>query len=229
MVRGCRKALRRQELTATTKQTMRRHHPEMTTHDRWRRRALAAVSFALLLAPSPARAGGRVAADFDLGAPVKPVYLALGTGVGLSVRGGWRFDLGPVWLQPEAVASFVTFDRTPDQYDRLPSRSPGSDTYSVPRLLAGARFGVGLGWIVQPALYAHAGIGWREHISNGPAADVGLALDFEPVPHLTLGAQVAYNVVVAPGLAPSGFPGSQGASLPPIQWISAGMHAGFTF
>jgi hypothetical protein len=215
------------ELTSTTQQTMRRHPTPFPVP---RLTAAGLVVAALLLASSPARAGGRIGVDFDLGAPVKPVYLVLSNGVGLSVRGGWRFDLGPVWLQPEAGASFVTFDRTPDKYDRLPSGGPAhSDTYSVPRLLAGARFGVGLGWIVQPALFTHVGIGWREHVSSGPAADVGLAFDVERVPHFTFGAQLAYNVVVAPGLAPSGFPGSHGEGLPPIQWLSAGLHAGFSF
>ena len=68
----------------------------------------AGFGFAALVLVSPAaraEVGGHVDADLDLGAPMEGRNFALGGGG----RFGWRFDFGPVWLQPEAGGSYVGF------------------------------------------------------------------------------------------------------------------------
>jgi hypothetical protein len=193
----------------------------LTRHDIPLRRLLAACLALgpLLAAPSPARAGAHVGVDFDLGAPLHS-ELRLATGLG--ARGGYRFDLGPVWLQPEAGACLVHFD----------GDGRGGPPLDVPRFLGGVRLGFVFARIVQPALYTHGGIGWYGSQASGATADLGLAVEVAPVRHFTFGAQLAYNVVDA-GLRP-------GAMIQPwrlpvpgdwlaVQWISAGVHGGFTF
>ena len=192
--------------------------------------ALLTLAALLLLAPTPAHAAAHAAVDFDLGAPIGQRYFRYGTALG--ARFGWRFDLGPVWLQPEAGASFVTFKEAAISH-------MSGQPLDLPRLVGGARLGLGPRRLVQPAFYAHAGIGWRENVARGPAADLGLALDLAPVPHFTVGAQLGYNVLSAtlprhPGtviMTPGG-PVTIPAPTPApsaIQWISAGIHGGFTF
>ena len=188
------------------------------------------LTLAALLAPTPALAGAHAGVDFDLSAPIGQRSLRYGTALG--ARFGWRFDLGPVWLQPETGVSFVTFKES------TLSHMIGQPL-DVPRLVAGARLGLGPRRVVQPALYAHGGLGWRENVARGPAADVGLALDLALVPHFTLGAQLGYNVLVAalpqhPAtvIMTAGGPVTiKPPTTPPsaIQWISAGIHGGFTF
>lgn len=171
----------------------------------------------LLLAPTAARAagGGHVDADLDLGAPMETGTFAVGAGGRL----GWRFDLGPVWLQPEAGGYYTSFLNVRPT-DALPS---GASTHAV-RALGGARLG-GAGLIsgvIEPALFGHAGYGWISSQVKGPAFDVGFALDLQLVRHLSFGLQGAYNVVA-----------DQidyiGGGTSALKWISYGVHAGASF
>ena len=183
---------------------------------------------ASLLTPAPALAGAHAAVDFDLGAPLGQQRARYAAGLG--ARLGWRFDLGPVWLQPEAAASFVTFKEAVIQ------GTIGAPT-DIPRVLGGARLGLALTGVVQPVLFGHAGIGWDDNLARGPAGDVGLALDVALVPHFTFGVQAAYNllaialqqhvstVVTSSGPVTVSSPSSPST----LQWISAGIHGGFTF
>lgn len=172
---------------------------------------------ALTLLSTPALAGGHIGVDFDAGAPIHGVS---GVATGLGARLGWRFDLGPVWLQPEAGGSFVTMTPVKDGYPLY-----------VPRFLWGARLGLAVSRVVQPSVFGHGGVGWRGNEARGPAADVGLALDLALVPHFSFGAHLAYNFVgtdhtIAPDY---GMMMDPSLTFDAIAWLSAGVHGGFTF
>jgi len=182
---------------------------------------------AVMAAPSPARAevGGQVAAELDLGAPMDTTEkLAIGGGG----RFGWRFGLGPIWLQPEAVGSVATF-----VYDTC-NLCQTSDR--AVRVTGGVRVGGSglISGVIEPALFGHAGYGWvrvsahypeGEVISadrKGPAFDVGFALDVKAVRYFRFGVHGAYNVVVVhfePPAAPTWA----------MKWITFGLHAGAAF
>jgi hypothetical protein len=171
----------------------------------------------LLLAPTPARAtgGGHIDADLDLGAPMATGTFALGAGGRL----GWRFDLGHVWLQPEAGGHYTSFLNV----GPTETSTSGASLHAV-RVLGGARLG-GAGLIsgvVEPALFGHAGYGWISSQVKGPAFDVGFALDLKLATHLSLGVQGAYNVVA-----------DQidylGGGTSALKWISYGVHVGASF
>ena len=189
---------------------------------------------ALLLCPSPAHAevGGRVDADLDLGAPMGPEDLAVGVGG----RFGWRFNLGPVWLQPEAGGHYFAFVHL-NCPDDVCSQSKGRH---ATRVLGGARIG-GAGLIskvIEPSLFGHAGYGWLTSKDAGPAFDVGFALDFNVVRYFRFGAHGAYNVVAAQSYSQFSTPGGGGLPIgDPIsvifssaeKWISFGLHVGAAF
>jgi hypothetical protein len=169
------------------------------------------------LLPTPALAGGHIGVDFDAGAPIHGVD---GVATGLGARLGWRFDLGPVWLQPETGGSFVTVTRVKDGYPMY-----------VPRFLWGGRLGLSVSRVVQPSVFGHGGVGWRVNEARGPAADVGVALDLTLVPHFSFGAHLAYNFVgadhtIGPNYAMMMIPSLTREA---IAWLSAGVHGGFTF
>ena len=180
------------------------------------------LPLAILLAPALAHAGVTTGVDFDLGAPLGAHLVDYSASLGARV--GYRFDLGPVWIQPEAGASFTSFKEGP--------MSVGLD---VPRILGGARFGLGLSRVVQPAVFGHGGVGWYSNEVAGPAGAAGLAIDFALVPRFSFGAQVSYNILTAQERSMSLVTTGTG-SLPvtmttplSIQWIAAGVHGGFTF
>jgi hypothetical protein len=194
---------------------------------------LAALSCAGTLAHSltaRAEVGGQVAVDLDLGAPLG----TLGTErflIGGGGRFGWRFDLGPVWLQPEAAGGYVRFIG-----ETCPSCV--ANEHAI-RALGGARIG-GSGLVsrvIEPAIFGHAGYGWVrlrtydldgravEDDLKGPAFDVGVALDVRAVRWFRFGAHATYNVVVAHlDLGPKAQ-----ASWPDVKWIGFGLHAGAAF
>ena len=208
--------------------------------------ALAPLA-ALALATSPARAqepaaplrelGVHLDADLDLGAPMGYVESRLSFGAG--GRLGWRFDLGPVWLQPEAGGHYTVFTRwSPDV---LPCDDCKFRLTEHPvRVLGGLRLGgAGLvAGVIEPALFGHAGYGWdrsgtpslvtaegttlpRIVDRRGPAFDVGFAFDVKIVRTLRFGLHAAYNVVVG---SPPSYP--PGRSQDAVRWLSYGLHAG---
>lgn len=149
---------------------------------------------ALGLGERDARAG-----DFIIGADgyaAIPFGASQNPSVGYGVDGrlGYRLSLGPIFLQPEIQGGFVSFDPT------LFTRFGG-----------GAR--VGLGGIVQPSLYAHAGYGTaNQGVSGGFRMDAGLALDIRVVPFLSFGAHVGYDML--------------GTGGDPLHFIAAGGQVG---
>jgi hypothetical protein len=202
----------------------------MTTRRRSARRCLAVLGLSAL-APTPARAdvGARVDADLELGGPIG--FEARSFAVGAGGRLGWRFDLGPLWLQPEVGGSYVAFLGNVDFANHLV-------TYTgkhVTRVTGGLRLG-GAGLIarvLEPALFGHAGYGWADGeytdlpMRKGPAFDVGLAIDLKLVRHLSLGVQGAYNVVTFP--PPPYYLDLDASRSASVQWVSFGVHVGASF
>jgi hypothetical protein len=202
-----------------------RPHPAIT-----RRRKLflllAAPALSLIASVAHADVGGQVAVDLDLGGPMDARPLALGA----AGRFGWRFDLGPVWLQPEATGGYTAFVGTTCDLCVNAKRAV--------RVLGGARIG-GSGLIsgaIEPAIFGHAGYGWvwsgLDDDSNdlhlrGPAFDVGFALDVKVVRYFRFGAHGVYNAVV--GRVPESSQYQGGDPPPAVKWISAGLHAGVAF
>ena len=181
------------------------------------------IPLALLLAPTLAHAAVTTAVDFDLGAPTLSTRKLPGYAAALGARVGYRFDLGPVWIQPEGGASYTSFKDLP--------MTAGLD---VPRFIAGARLGLALSPLVQPSLYGHGGVGWFGHAAPGGTGTVGLAIDVMPARHFSFGAQVGYSGLATGPIAPG--PCTPEPHLPcpapmssSIQWIAAGVHGGFAF
>jgi hypothetical protein len=154
---------------------------------------------ALLAETREARAGFYFGAEFDAGTLLSPPPGAK-NGWGFAGTAGYRFGLGPVFLQPEAMGQYLVFP-----FDM-------TDALHTTRVLGGARFG--LGAMVQPQIFGHAGVGWLGSGLDGPAFDVGFALGFKLIPLLRFGAQVGYNVVTI-----------RSADLA-TKWIEYGVHAG---
>lgn len=160
---------------------------------------------AVLAVTGEARAGFFLGAELDGGTPINAP--GIGTGYGFVGQLGYRIGLGPVFLQPEAQGSYMVFPGTV---------SAGHAT----RILGGGRFG--LGRLVQPTIFGHAGIGWVGEGINGPAFDAGFALGFKVIPYLRFGLQAAYNVITI-----ANDPRTQTSSA--LKWISYGVHAGIEF
>ena len=115
---------------------------------------LAAPARADAPAPAPPRAlGAHLDADLDLGVPMGFHESRLSFGAG--GRLGWRFDLGPVWLQPEAGGHYTVFTRWDPG---VPCMSCKDYLTEHPvRVFGGLRLG-GAGLIagvIEPALFGH--------------------------------------------------------------------------
>jgi len=176
---------------------------------------------ALVSAPALAEVGGHVDADIDLGADAGsggPGSGALTVGGG--GRFGWRVAFGRMWLQPE-VGGHVT--------------SVGGA--HIVRATGGTRLGGSglVAGVIEPALFVHGGYGWldldakhpafaQKFAPQGPAFDVGFALDVVVVRYFRVGVQGAYNVVEA--TYDSLY---EGPRVVPTKWISFGLHAGAAF
>ena len=164
--------------------------------------ALAAcIVGSVLVTAREARAGVFIGAEFDGAAGLG---LRQGTSLGYGFLGelGYRIGLGPVFLQPEAAGSYMTF--------------PGGVTSThAARVLGGARFGLAM--MVQPAIFAHAGAGFLGSSLDGPALDAGVSLGFKLVPIFSFGVQGAYNVVMLLGAGDT------------TKWVSFGVHAAVEF
>jgi hypothetical protein len=164
--------------------------------------APCAAAAAVLASPGEARAGVFLGAEFDAGTVIHPP-ISTKTGYGFLGLIGYRIGLGPVYVQPEAQGGYMVF------------ATDAADHTHVGRIMGGGRFG--LSGIIQPAIFGHAGAGWLDSNTNGPAFDAGLALGLKLIPFLRFGAQAAYNVVPikSTGLA--------------TRWVSYGVHAAVEF
>jgi hypothetical protein len=137
---------------------------------------------AIELAAAPRRASAQVHADLDLDVAFAISPTGLGVGGGAEGRVGYRFDRGPVWLQPEITIGFQHFDG---------GAAVGG---TLGRLLGGGR--VGLTGRVQPNVFAHFGGAVGD--GQGFALDAGAALDVQ-LARVNLGAHVSYNLLVETG------------------------------
>ncbi len=159
------------------------------------------VFAAALASTREAHAGPYLGIDLDLGTAFQD---KVDFSYGLGARFGWKiyFPGAPVWLLPEVGAHFMNF---------------GGDYFSN----AGAAFGgfrFGLDGIVQPNLFAHAGLGFVGGGDLGPYADIGIGVDFQLTRVFTLGLQAAYNTVL-----------DNGSGNGDVKWASFGFNFGFDF
>jgi hypothetical protein len=132
---------------------------------------------------------------------------SLGAGTGLKVRLGAQFHAPLLRFVPELAYGFEHFfavDSGGTAYD-----------WDTHRVIAGAR--LGLGEILVPVIYGHAGYGWRKTMdptvpgAEGAAFDAGLALDLHLIPHVGLGVHAEYSTIDARPYVP--------------QWLAFGVHA----
>lgn len=184
---------------------------------------LCGLAACLFTSSSRAESSGHAAVDLDLGASMRR-----GVTIGAGARFGWRFDFGPVWLQPEVAGHYTHLPR----YE-CPLCEPRPTSIHAARILGGVRLG-GSGLIskaIEPAIFGHAGYGWLKFAhagqpgdTAGPAFDVGFALDVKIVRHFRFGAHAAYNVIKP--LYPSEYLGFRVLS---EKWINFGLHADAAF
>jgi hypothetical protein len=188
--------------------------------------AFAAVSFA---GARQAHAGPTIGLDLDLGTAfqTRQNQSAVDFSLGGGGRLGYRFGIpgSIVYLQPEIGGHYMRFG--------LNSQNVGYDGAGI--LNGGLK--LGLSGIVQPNIFGHLGVGFMTYSSLtgantytdtgylGPAADVGVGLDFRVVPGFLLGAQVAYNSVLIPQSDPSSPVQVYGAA----KWVNFGVNATFHF
>lgn len=157
-----------------------------------RARSLSASILALLtvvLASSRARAGTELGVDFDGALPVDS-HGTLDGGGGFGVRLGHQIHLPAVRLTPELDYGYMHLfgaDGWPD--------------VTTHRIQGGLRLGIGE--ILVPFAFVHAGYGWRVSSlpvtgGGGLAVDAGVGLDVSLGP-LSVGGHVGYaSIAVDP-------------------------------
>jgi hypothetical protein len=201
--------------------------------------ALAAFS----TVTTQAHAGPTVSADLDLGTSVLPsgTYIAATQPVGdplylvgFTLRAGWRFDLGPVWLLPEIGGGYAV--------ERF--QFPEGMVLDLGRFFGGAR----VGWSgvllapelrFEPSIFGHVGGGWYSDQMTGVSFDAGISLDLRIRQHFIVGAQAGYDVVRVPPMGSQGqcsmvafgMPCDTIRGTPALldEWVTYGIHAGWLF
>jgi hypothetical protein len=138
-----------------------------------------------------------IAVDFDFGSALSEPGTSSGGGGAL--RLGQELDLALISLTPELGGSYHGF---------------GGDAET--RIYTGFLGGrLAVGKIIEPAAFAHLGVGRVEGTESrtAPVMDGGLAIDLTLLPLIDLGVHGAYNVM---------FPRDDGNSL---KWVTLGAHA----
>lgn len=173
---------------------------------RWGTAGLAIA--ACLSCVEPARADTVVAADLDWVVPINDDSEEISSGIGFGVRLGHQLDVPALVLTPEIGFTYAGFDGGVKAY----------------RGVGGLRLGVGE--ILRPGVFAHAGIGRLSvDVPEGVpdpshtafTFDAGAFLDFTLLPFVNIGAHAAYNRQA----------GSD--ELDAFQWASLGAHAALVF
>ena len=170
----------------------------------------AGVFAACLGTAQLAHATGKLGLDLEAALPSDVADTEQGWGGALRLGNEWNLVL--LKLTPEFEANYHKFGGTSD-----------AKQFSA---LAGGRVGVGL--ILQPSVYAHAGVGhfayrriyqgMYEDISQTSLGyDVGAALDFTLLPIIDVGAHASIN----------GIAGDKDAD--PFNWYSIGVHVAISF
>ncbi|HET9931195.1 MAG TPA: hypothetical protein VFQ35_10930 [Polyangiaceae bacterium] len=168
------------------------------------------VIVAGVAASSPAHATGKVGLDLEAALPSDVPDTEQGWGGAARLGNEWNLVL--LKLTPEFEANYHKFGGTGD-----------AKQFSA---LAGGRVGVGL--IIQPSVYAHAGVGhfgyrrlyqgmYEDIAQTSFAYDVGAALDLTVLPLIDVGAHASVN----------GIAGNKDAD--PFTWYSIGAHVAISF
>lgn len=163
----------------------------------------AAAAF-VLAAPREAKAGPHLGIDLDLGTAFQR---QVDFSYGLGGRFGYKihFPGNFFWLLPEGGGHYMRFGT---------GNSLGGFAQAG-EVFGGVRFG--LGGLVQPNIFSHLGLGFVGNSQIGPAADIGVGVDFQITRIFTLGLQVAYNAVTVT---------SSGDA---AKWVNFGLNFGFDF
>jgi hypothetical protein len=123
-------------------------------------------------------------------------------GVMTDARVGYRFDLGRVWVSPEAITGYTGFF---------------ASNFHIGRAGVGARLGFPLAeGRFEPSLFSHAG-GWFHPGGGGPGFDAGIALDGRVGPRVTVGVHGACDLVGAEFIN----------AMMAYSFLTAGAHVGF--
>ncbi len=156
-----------------------------------------------------------LAADVDGAAVVDTPHTAtgnsLGGGTGFKGRVGAQFHVPLIRFTPELGYGYTHFFAT--------NGTGPVDDWNTHRLIGGVR--LGLGEIIVPSIYGHAGYGWRHTPdpsvpdAGGVTFDAGLALDLHLLPFLGFGAHAEYAYVDARPYVP--------------QWLAFGLQANLAF
>jgi hypothetical protein len=151
---------------------------------------------------SPAHAGVTLGADMNVGVLASRQAYYFGGGVGGHL--GYKVKLGPLAVTPELGGGYLQL-------------GPG---FQPRRIYAGGR--LALRGVLQPSIHAHYGYAWIQPGVDGPAYDLGGALDLSAVV-LNVGAHANFVSVLA----------VQNAELysfvQPTRWVEIGLHAGVGF
>jgi hypothetical protein len=185
--------------------------------------AFAAVTFGSV---RKAHAGPHLDIDFDLGTALRSNAntTAVDFSAGIGGRLGYRVHIpgSIIYIQPEIGGKYMNFG--------FNSKFTGGYDYAG---VVNGGFKFGLTGIVQPNIFAHLGIGDLGFIQNdgtavsgvvGPAADIGLGLDFRLLPGWTLGVQTAFNSMFVPVAGTV-----NGNDFGAARWFSFGITTGFHF
>jgi hypothetical protein len=188
---------------------------------------------ALLAAPTPAYAGPGFDVDLGMGPNLGGgAYIGSATiAFAVAGRAGWRFDLGSVFIQPEAGGEYTSI-RDSGYVDPTGAATTSVSTFEMARALAGARIGGLIARVVEPSLYAHGGVAWLLGRSGvGPTLDAGIAIDMKLVPRFRFGIHSAYNYAtffVPTCTGPLCDEPTYGGH-PHFDWLTCGVHAGMGF
>jgi hypothetical protein len=166
--------------------------------------ALPLLTATLLLA-NAARAEKQVSLDVEAALPANDGH---DDGWGLGARVGHKWDLVLISLTPEVGFNYHAFGGTPE-----------AEALAV---VAGGR--IGIGFVIEPSAFIHAGIG---HVGYDTAAgdysrtslayEGGLALDLTLLPVIDIGAHAAL----------AGIAGD--ADEDAFSWLAIGGHVSFNF
>ena len=169
---------------------------------------LAVVFTGSMLSSAVAHADPIIAADLDYVLPVDDDGVSSSFGVALRV--GQELEGAGASLTPELGVSYNDF--------------AGPLNVRTYRGYTGFRFGVGE--VVRPGLFGHAGIGhiriqeWRDIPTASETAftfDVGAFIDFHVIENVNFGVHGAYNRI------------AKGDDFPAFRWGSFGLHGGLLF
>jgi hypothetical protein len=169
--------------------------------------ALAPLSLAAVLSFSnAAHAGGKLAVDVDAALPTDSPK-GVDNGWGAGVRLGHQWDLLLVNLTPEFGFHYTSFG--------------GAADMTAWNAVAGGRLGIGL--ILEPSVFAHAGLGhYGGSIGNADFSqtslgyDFGVALDLTVLPIIDIGAHATWM----------GIAGDKETD--PLNWVAVGGHIAFS-